>query len=518
MHSEKVNFDLESEGHGIESGPALDPAGQPSARWRIGAGFALILAGSVALMFYRLGACGICRGNEAVEAVFLQQMVERGKLLFPAVNGGSPMYKPPLFHWTATALDHLLGWRRVTPFNFRMPAALYAVGGVALTMLFAYGAIGGDGAIVAGLILLSMHQYVRLGRMGRVDIALTFFESLTLFAFSWWFEGLPKYGRPSRHRPAMIHLAAIAMGLAVLAKGPVGALLPGLAILAFVVAEGRANEVLREIPLTAIALALVIGSSWYGAGYIGARHALLSRQLGSENFGRFFGALGSSPPWFYLGPLLFSSLPCSLLVPVAVGAVFLMRRATEKPEQTIGREDTPIKLLAIFWLVTLVFFSVAAYKSRWYLLPLWPSAAVILAWWLRRTGTVYGRRLIEGGFAGVCVMVAVFNLFYIPHQEMRECARYSYHKAAAGIRNLVPAYQPLYAAGFVDEDFAPLLFYIDRDAPFISTDLARAPAGYIIVPEKLWEADKDHLRGYELVMRSAEGRRKPVLLRHFVER
>jgi hypothetical protein len=64
------------------------------------------------LTTYKLGACGICKGNQAVEAVFVQQMVEHGKVLSPAVNGGSPMYKPLPFHWTATALDHLLGRRQ----------------------------------------------------------------------------------------------------------------------------------------------------------------------------------------------------------------------------------------------------------------------------------------------------------------------------------------------------------------------------------------------------------------------
>ena len=78
------------------------------------------------------------------------------------------------------------------------------------------------------------------------------------------------------------------------------------------------REVLRRVPAGAVAVAIMIGASWYIAGYVSAKHALLSRQLGSENFGRFFGALGSSPPWFYLGPLLFSSLPPSLLVPIAV--------------------------------------------------------------------------------------------------------------------------------------------------------------------------------------------------------
>ena len=58
-----------------------------------------------ALTTYRLGVRDVCSGNEAVEGVFVQQMVEHGKLLFPLENGRVPMYKPPLFHWTATAID-----------------------------------------------------------------------------------------------------------------------------------------------------------------------------------------------------------------------------------------------------------------------------------------------------------------------------------------------------------------------------------------------------------------------------
>jgi 4-amino-4-deoxy-L-arabinose transferase-like glycosyltransferase len=475
--------------------------------------FALIITGALAMTLYRLGSCGICKGNEAVEAIFIQQMVEHGKVLFPAVNGGSPMYKPPLFHWTATALDRVAGVSKVTPFNFRLPAALYTTAGVALTMGFAYGILSIDGAILAGLTLLAAHQYIRLGRMGRVDMTLTFFETLALFAFWWWFDRLP---RDEGERPggAMLYLAAAAMGLAVLSKGPVGALLPGVSIGIFLIAEGRLRDVLRRVPAGAVALAIVVGASWYIAGYIGARHALLNRQLASENFGRFFGSLGSSPPWFYLGPLLFNSIPPSLLVPVGVCAIIFQRRNSQVPEHNGARAERAVKLLAIFWLATLVFFSVAAYKSRWYLLPLWPSAAVILAWWIKRVAIRYGRGLIEGGFAAACAATAVFNLFFIPHQEARECARYSYRSAAAAIRGAVGASQPLYAAGFVDEDFAPLLFYLDRDAPFISTDLAGAPPGYIIVPGELWETDKDHAPGFEVVLRSPEGRRKPVLLRH----
>jgi len=477
--------------------------------------FTVIIVFALALTTYKLGACGICKGNEAVEAIFIQQMVEHGKVLFPAVNGGSPMYKPPLFHWTATAIDRLLGVHKVTPFNFRLPAALYTTAGVVLTIGFAYGILSTDGAILAGLTLLAAHQYIRLGRMGRVDMTLTFFETLALFAFWWWLDKPSGTGARARGG-AMLYLAGAAMGLAMLSKGPVGALLPGLSMGIFLLTEGRMREALKRVTPGPVVAAILIGASWYVAGYLGAKHALLDRQIGSENFGRFFGTLGSSPPWYYLGPLLFSSLPVSILVPFAVGAAWFSGggASTGQGDTSPKRGRQAVKLLAIFWLVTLLFFSIAAYKSRWYLLPMWPAAAVILAWWITRLGGWYGRRLVEGGFAAACVAVALFNLFFIPHQEARECARYGYRATAAGIRRVVGDAQPLYAAGFVDEDFAPLLFYLDRDAPFISTNLSQAPSGYIIVPADFWQTHKNDAPGFEVVLQSSEGRRKPVLLRH----
>ncbi|MGO9059345.1 MAG: ArnT family glycosyltransferase [Candidatus Binataceae bacterium] len=478
--------------------------------------FALIIAGALALTTYKLGACGICKGNEAVEAIFIQQMVEHGKVLFPAVNGGSPMYKPPLFHWTATALDRLMGVHKVTPFNFRLPAAMYTTAGVALTIGFAYGILSTDGAILAGLTLLAAHQYIREGRMGRVDMTLTFFETLALFALWWWLDSQSRTGERARGG-MMLYLTGAALGLAMLSKGPVGALIPGLSMGIFLLSEGRMREALKRVTPGPVLLAILIGASWYVAGYLGAKHALLNRQIGSENFGRFFGALGSSPPWFYLGPLLFSSLPVSILVPFAVGGALFSGRAAPPAGQGDTRPERArhaVKLMAIFWLVTLIFFSIAAYKSRWYLLPLWPAAAVILAWWITRLGAFYGGRRVEGGFAAACVAVALFNLFFIPRQEARECARYGYRATAAAIRRVVGDAQPLYAAGFVDEDFAPLLFYLDRDAPFISTNLAQAPAGYIIVPGDFWQTHKNAAPGFEEVLQSSEGRRKPVLLRH----
>ncbi len=121
----------------------------------------------------------------------MQQMVEHGKLLFPLENGRVPMYKPPLFHWTATAIDRVSGAKKVTAFNLRLPSALYAVAGVIVTMLLAYDLLGLEAAVLAGLTLAGAFQYITLGRFGRVDMTLAFYEALSLFAFFWWIGPKP---------------------------------------------------------------------------------------------------------------------------------------------------------------------------------------------------------------------------------------------------------------------------------------------------------------------------------------
>src|SRR5277367_3627347 len=138
------------------------------------------------LTLHRLGSGDVCTGNEAVEGVFVQQMVEHGAFLFPVENGDVPMYKPPLFHWTALAIDRLAGIDKVTAANLRLPSALYAIAGALLTMILAYQLLGLDASILAGLALAASYQYISQGRFGRVDMTLCFFETLSLFAFLWW--------------------------------------------------------------------------------------------------------------------------------------------------------------------------------------------------------------------------------------------------------------------------------------------------------------------------------------------
>jgi 4-amino-4-deoxy-L-arabinose transferase-like glycosyltransferase len=482
------------------------------------AGAAIVLVTAI-LVFHRIGAADVCGGNEGVEAVFVQQMVEHGHILFPLENRRQPMYKPPLFHWTALAIDRALGIDKVTAGNLRAPSALYAIAGVAMTMAMALWLLGAEGAILAGLTLAGSYQYISLGRFGRVDMTLAFFESAALFLFLIWLPpGRAQSARAGGGAPAhraILYLLAIAMGLAVLAKGPVGALVPGAAMLAFMAIERRWPQLLAMLEPGPLIAGALIASSWYAACYIGGRFGFLDRQLGSENVGRFFGELGRMAPWYYVKPLLLNSAPMSLLVPIAVFAALRTPGADDEIDREPGddlRARTAIRVLAIFWIVTVIFFSIAAYKRRAYLLPLWPAAALMLAWWLLRLQRLRFGIAAVAAYGAACGAVIVFNFFYIPHHELRECAGYSYRPAAAEIAREVGPSEPLYTYGF-HEELAPLLFYLDRDAPALHGKLGDAPPGYIIVPANVWRTQRADALDLQPVLTSDHGHRRLVLLR-----
>jgi len=499
-------------------------AGASSARQAVAAVVAIAIV-VLALSLYRLGAHDVCGGDEGVEAIAVQQMVERGRLMFPLENGTQPMFKPPLFHWTATGIDRALGITKVDAFNLRLASVLYGTAGAILVMIFAYAMLGLDGAAVAGLTLAASYQYITQARYGRVDMTLAFFETLTLLGFLWWFDAPPRVvrnpvGGAMAERSVASeyaqYLCALAIGLAVLAKGPVGAILPAAAMGIFVISEHRIAEFFRRLSPGAIVVAILTGASWYLACYFGGRYGFLNRQLGDENFGRFFGSLGTMSPFYYVVPLFFNSAPLSTLAPVAVFLAMTARRPspTESAlDPGARREFDAMRLFAIFWIVTVVFFSIAAYKRRSYLLPLWPASALMIAWMVKRASSRIGGRVMIGGYASLCAILIVVNFFYIPHREVRECGGDSFRPAAEEIARVVGPDEPLFTYGFTEE-IAPLLFYLDRDAPGITGKLGDAPPGYIIVPAKVWAKSKAEALDLEPVLESSHGTRDLILLRH----
>jgi 4-amino-4-deoxy-L-arabinose transferase-like glycosyltransferase len=484
---------------------------------------ALLLA---VLTLNRLGAADVCGGSEAAMAVYVQQMMEGNRLLFPLDNCSIPMYKPPLYHWTAAALAALLRFAAATPFVLRLPSAVYAIFGAILTMAVAANLLGLRGSILAGLILCGSYQYISQARIGLVDMTLTFFETLALYSFLGWLVLDAEAPVRGFRRIFLHYVFAVAMGLGVLAKGPVGAILPGGAMVLFLLVEKDWKRIKAFFRLGPLIAGAVIASSWYVACFVGGRFDFLSLQIGSENVGRFFGALGTMSPWYYVQPLLLNSLPLSLVVPFAV--ISALRSGTGASAASTEVVCSPIhiaqgqrvrlavRFLAIFWILTVIFFELASYKRRAYLLPLWPASALLLSWWVveRIMPWVGATRevFIYRTAVATCALLSAANFVFVPAYELHQCGSpftpvallrwpsagfsgessidsgqtASYRAVATKINRLIEMGQPLYVFGFSDA-LEPLVFYLGRCVQPLHSLAAAPQAGYTLTTERWWE-------------------------------
>ena len=291
----------------------------------------VVLLAGAAMLIFRLSAAEICSSNEAVEALAVQQMVEHGEVLAPVLNGHAPMFKPPLFHWTAAAIAHGLGAAKVSELTVRLPSVAFGLACVLFTIVFVRSWLGLANAILSGIVLLAAYQFVGEARFGRVDMALTCCESLALFAMIAWIARAD-YDDSSRRRAstfadARLYVAAIALGLSVLAKGPVGMTLPVVAIIAMLAMERRWRDLRALASPGPLLVLLAVGSSWYVACVWAGRVDVLHRQILDENFNRFTGGIRTMSPFYYVTPLLLNSAPLSLVVPIAVAKGWRTRGA-----------------------------------------------------------------------------------------------------------------------------------------------------------------------------------------------
>jgi 4-amino-4-deoxy-L-arabinose transferase-like glycosyltransferase len=342
----------------------------------------LILVGlCLALFFFRLGGMALLNQDEGMHAATSREMVQTGDWLTPRFNGENFYDKPALFNWFVAVCLVVLGY---TEFAARLPAAVLGLGTVLVTFALGRRMFGGAVGLLAGAILATSLEFIVLSRVVVHDISLAFAQALTLAAF---YCALTTEG-PSRRRWLLLFYAAA--GLAVLAKGPVGVVLPGL-IIGLYLAVTRRWDMVRQTLLFGwgILLFAVIACPWYVAMSL-AHDDYVRSFLVEKNLGSFLGIGEPDHPrpfYYYVGVLFGGLFPWSCFLPVALVH-------TAGPP---GREDRQPLLFLLIWLgAVFVFFSVATSKLASYILPLFPAAALLIAYVWRDVVAAPTRQLRRG--------------------------------------------------------------------------------------------------------------------------
>lgn len=415
------------------SSPNAGPitASQPSRRLLAVLLLALALSWFGTLDFRKLIAA-----DEGRYAEIAREMAISGDWITPRYNGVKYFEKPPLQYWTTALAFRAFGENEWTA---RLWTGLTGFAGILLIYFTGRKLFDPWTGLIGAAILASSFLWVAAGHVNSLDMGVTFFLECALC-----FLLLAQQPGVTRSATRRLMLACWAsMAFAVLSKGLIGIVLPGL-VLAVYLAVTRETRLLARLHSgSGLLLFLGFAAPWFLAVSI-RNPEFAGFFFLHEHFGRYLTVEGYNrhePWWFFPALILGGLMPWSLaLAHARVSAI--KAPASTSVEPTVR----PDLILAIWVVVITVFFSVSRSKLPGYILPVFPALALLLGAVLARLEQRRVLIFLWGTFA--LSVVAVLLTAYVTGAAPTEVSRAAYRRFGfwAGVGIAVIATGTLLAA------------------------------------------------------------------------
>lgn len=312
----------------------------------------LLFALSALLAFLNLGGFYFFD----VEASFAQatkEMMERGDLLTPSVNGEKRFDKPILFYWLMFVCYKLFG---VSEFSARLPSA---VSGFALSIclfLFLRRIHREQLGFLSCLFFTFSFYFVSFTHAAVVDMTLTLFVCLSLFCFFL-------FARGERHFLYGFYLFS---ALAFLTKGLVGILIPFCVVLIYSFLSDGTRLLKGALDIKGVCLFLLVSLPWVLVELLLNGMDFFYEFIVRHHFVRYARVISGhrGPFYFYIPLVLVGFFPWIIFLPRGLKKVL--------------RGD--VEQFAFVWaLFVFLFFSFSKTKFPSYILPMLPPLAMIAA-------------------------------------------------------------------------------------------------------------------------------------------
>jgi 4-amino-4-deoxy-L-arabinose transferase-like glycosyltransferase len=357
-------------------------------------------------LFFRLGTLPLVGADEPRYARISEEMADSGDWVTPRLLDRPWLEKPPLLFWMQAGMFRLLG---VGEAQARLPVALAAVL-ASLALAFLLARIAGSAAgFLVFLILQTSVLYVLFGRSGSTDMPLTAFLTAALV-----FAYLAQHERSHWWSLA----AGGALGVAVLAKGPVALLLFGAILFGWCFLVDRIPWSLGQVSLGGAAL-LATAVPWFWQVWLANGENFVLTFWVNHHLARYATDLHhhSQPVWFYVPILIAGCFPWVFFLWSSARSTWRMRRETDDPERNL-------KFLLWLWaLIPLGFFSLSGSKLAGYILPSVPPIAALAALeWQKihqRDLGVYRPMRTQLALVAACAVLLAFVLTFGFHFRYR---------------------------------------------------------------------------------------------------
>ncbi|MBN2289885.1 MAG: glycosyltransferase family 39 protein, partial [Candidatus Glassbacteria bacterium] len=302
-------------------------------------------------------------------------------------------------------------------FSARLPSVLAGLGLVLLTAALGAMLFDSRSGFYVGLFAATALQPVVYARTAVPDMLLSFFICLSLYGFVLW----ERTEAGGRGRVLALVLLYAGAALAFLVKGPLGALLPGITLAAYLVISRQTRELPRLGLWWGLPLFLALAAPWFIYMYRVHGPAYLEEFFLHRNLERYFTDRWEhpGPAYYYLPVLIAGSFPWTLAL--AGGAVRSLRGLIfpgVEPETL--QKSWNSDLLAWCWLgVMLLFFSFSRSKLPNYVLPLYPAAALFSGCFLAGAEEAPGKRgaaALAAGTGVLALAALVFGAALLPQR------------------------------------------------------------------------------------------------------
>lgn len=339
------------------------------------------------LWFGQLDYRKLVKPDEGRYAEISREMVATGDWVTPRLNGLKYFEKPPMQYWATAAAYEAFGENEWTA---RLWTALTGFAGVLLAGFAAHRLYGRATGLVTGMVLGASFYQFSLGHINTLDMGVSFFLELALVGFL-----LAHHDRASaqENRNWML-ITWAAMAGAMLSKGLIGLVLPGAALVIYIIATRQWRILARMHWLKGLALFAALAVPWFVL--VAKRNdEFLQFFFIHEHFQRFStdGHRRTAPWWFFLPLLMLGISPWLnwLLQGIRTG---LRKQASE--------QFRPGLLLVIWSVFIFVFFSISHSKLPAYILPIVPALAMLIAHHL----TQVDGQALRPHFAGLTLLAS----------------------------------------------------------------------------------------------------------------
>ena len=361
-----------------------------------------ILLLSIILLLTALGKNHFIPWDEAIYAKVTKNILVTNDYGVLKWFGNEPWFeKPPLYFWVSAIFMRIVG---ITELGFRLFSAISGFFTVVLVYLIGRKLFNRRVGFISAFVLITTTQFLYYARLGMLDVSIGFFITLSLYFYllSW-----------QKSKPVYWILSGISFGMALMTKNIIGLLSPSIIFsfeLYLLISKNKKFNLGVLANYTFYVMSgLLVFMPW---------HIYIFQKFGSDFVQNYFGYHVLKRATFGIEDkgLPFFWYLTVLKVSMRIWFIALLGALPYGFYKVFKEKSKSYMLLLIWAIIIFGLFSVSKSKLVWYIIPIYPVAALLTGNFIDSIINLAISRIRLGGVIIKFLLYFIlldFGLFYL---------------------------------------------------------------------------------------------------------